>query len=463
MKCVKKIQFLCYFLILYAVSSKAQLTIKLGSIPSSTPETESIFVAGNFNNWNPISSNHKFFKNQDSTWSVTFNPTINDLEFKFTRGSWAKVEGSSTGTYIPNRFFKYDGKPTTIVLHIAGWEDIKEQVSTASKNVSVLSDSFYMNSLNRYRRIWIYLPPDYDSSAKEYSVVYMHDGQNLFDKKTSFAGEWSIDETMDKRFKNNKSVSIVVGIDNGGSKRLDELSPWKNINYGGGEGDKYLDFIKYDLLPYINSKYRTKKEAKYTALIGSSMGGLISLYGGVKHNDTFGKIGALSSAFWFAREVYSYVNSFSDFNNLKIYMIAGGKEGGNQIGDMIEMKNLLISKGFIEGVTLKAVDHPEEKHNEAYWEKEFDNVYSWLFDETSSTEEDTLLKSNYFYIDSQSIIYGGEKCTNCSVMITDLSGKIIVNESLLQSRWHVGNGTFFIILKDADGKEIAKQKLISIK
>lgn len=460
MKLNHLIFFCCLFIIL---KGNAQLTIKLNSIPASTPENESIFLAGNFNTWNPMSASHKFVKDENNVLTLTFNTNLKDLEFKFTRGAWNKVEGSDKGSFIPNRTYKYDGKATSIALDIAGWEDIKEQASTASENVSVISDSFYMPSLNRYRRIWIYLPTDYDSSTKEYSVVYMHDGQNLFDKKTSFAGEWGIDETMDKRHNSSKPVSIVVGIDNGGSKRLDELSPWKNINYGGGEGDEYIDFIKFDLKPFIDNKYRTKKDSKNTALIGSSMGGLISMYGGVKYSDTFGKIGALSSAFWFARDIYTYVNANVTSKNLKIYMIAGGKEGGNQIGDMYEMKNLLLDKGFEVGINIVALDHPEEGHNEAYWQKEFDNVYSWLFEETVNSDDKIISNNKYFFGDGQFVVYNGDPCNNCSVIISEVNGKILVNQTMDQSKWYVGSGTFFISLKTAEGKEIVKQKLMLLK
>src|SRR5690606_33431334 len=132
------------------------------------------------------------------------------------------------------------------------------------------------------------LPPDYETSTKKYPVLYMQDGQNLFDNKTAYSGEWQIDETLNKLFSEGDYGAIVIGIDNGGEKRIDEYTPWNNPKYGGGEGDLYMQFIAETLKPYVDSHYRTRPEKEYNALIGSSLGALISNYGGVKYRETFG-------------------------------------------------------------------------------------------------------------------------------------------------------------------------------
>ncbi|HRO72156.1 MAG TPA: alpha/beta hydrolase-fold protein, partial [Saprospiraceae bacterium] len=173
---------------------------------------------------------------------------------------------------IPNRKFTYNGTPSTIDLTISGWEGSSNVNSTASDQVSILTDSFYIPQLNRYRRIWLYLAKNYTTSTLSFPVLYMHDGQNLFDKKTSFAGEWQVDEALDSLDKSGYNVAIVVGIDNDGGKRLDEYSPWLNSKYGGGEGDKYIDFIAQTLKPYIDRNYRTIPDADHTGIMGSSMG-----------------------------------------------------------------------------------------------------------------------------------------------------------------------------------------------
>ena len=139
--------------------------------------------------------------------------------------------------------------------------DVYSQLTTKPRYSTFEIDA---PQLNCKRKIWIYLPLDYDKSTKKYPVIYMHDGQNLFDAKTSYAGEWNVDETLDSI----KAKVIVVGIENGGDKRMDELTPFKNEKHGGGNADKYLDFLVKTLKPHIDKNYRTKTSAKTLAFLG---------------------------------------------------------------------------------------------------------------------------------------------------------------------------------------------------
>ena len=146
----------------------------------------------------------------------------------------------------------------------------------------------------------------------------MHDGQNLFDSSMSYSGEWSVDETLNKLYSEKNLKLIVVGIDNGESKRLDEYSPWKNKKYGGGEGEAYTKFIVETLKPYIDDNYKTLKDKNNTAIIGSSMGGLVSHYAGLKYPKVFGKIGVFSPAFWFAPEVTEFSKTHGNIKDTQI-------------------------------------------------------------------------------------------------------------------------------------------------
>ena len=129
------------------------------------------------------------------------------------------------------------------------------QETTASAQVSTFE--LEAPQLKTTKKIWVYLPKNYKTSEKKYPVIYMHDAQNLFDKNTSFAGEWNVDETLDSL----KTQAIVIGIENGNEKRLDELTPFPNEKYGGGKADDYLDFIVNTLKPYVDKNYRTKQSA----------------------------------------------------------------------------------------------------------------------------------------------------------------------------------------------------------
>ena len=146
------------------------------------------------------------------------------------------------------------------------------QESTASKQVSTFT--IEAPQLKTAKKIWVYLPKNYLVSKKKYSVIYMHDAQNLFDAKTSYSGEWNVDEKLDSL---NAQV-IVIGIEHGNDKRLEELTPYKNEKYGGGKATDYLEFIVKTLKPKIDKTYRTKPEKKNTTIMGSSVGGLTSFY-----------------------------------------------------------------------------------------------------------------------------------------------------------------------------------------
>ena len=172
---------------------------------------------------------------------------------------------------------------------------LPEKVHTASFNVKVMDTAFFMPQLNRTRRIWIYLPPSYRATKIYYPVLYMHDGQNLFDNATSYSGEWGIDEYLDSIFTLGKKEVIVVGIDNGLSKRMNEYNPYSFRQYGKGEGDEYVDFLVKNLKPFIDKHYRTLPGKKDTYIAGSSMGGLISLYAVLKYPAVFGGAGIFSS------------------------------------------------------------------------------------------------------------------------------------------------------------------------
>lgn len=253
--------------------------------------------------------------------------------------------------------------------------------STASENVSIIEKEFFIPHLNeKSHKIWVYLPPNYDSSAKSFPVIYMHDAQNLFDAKTSFIGEWGVDETLNELFEKTKKGFIVIGVENAGEERINEYTPWSHEKYGGGKGLMYIDFIVNTLKPYIDQNYRTKAQQKYTALIGSSLGGLISYYGGLKYPNIFGKIGALSTSFWFSSEVENFTKSNGNINNVKLYLLVGEKEGedGFMAEDTQKMKKLLLETGF-KSKNLISKINPEGEHNETFWSSEFLEVITWLY------------------------------------------------------------------------------------
>jgi predicted alpha/beta superfamily hydrolase len=248
------------------------------------------------------------------------------------------------------------------------------QQSTASKQVSTFT--IEAPQLNTTKKIWMYLPKNYDATKKKYPVIYMHDAQNLFDAKTSFVGEWNVDEKLDSL---NAQV-IVVGIEHGGEKRMSELTPYKHPKYGGGDADNYLDFIVKTLKPEIDAKYRTKTNEKNTGIMGSSLGGLVSYYAILKYPDVFGKAGIFSPSFWFNRkEIIEFTNTIPKLKT-KIYFLCGDNEGdADMITDLNQIDNLISEKRCeCKNLTKKTIVKGGQ-HNEKLWLDGFVDAYFWLF------------------------------------------------------------------------------------
>ena len=244
--------------------------------------------------------------------------------------------------------------------------------STASKNVSTFT--IEAPQLKTTKKIWIYLPEGYSTAVKKkYSVIYMHDAQNLFDAKTSYVGEWNVDEKLDSL----KAPVIVVGVEHGNDKRIDELTPFKNEKYGGGNADNYLDFIVKTLKPYIDKNYRTKTKAKNTTIMGSSLGGLVSYYAILKYPEVFGNAGVFSPSFWFSNDIYTYTEQ-APKNKTRIYFLCGDKESDDMVAEMKKMETLLDrNRCYCLHLTKSKIVKGGE-HNEKLWRDNFVNAVLWL-------------------------------------------------------------------------------------
>lgn len=369
-------------LILFIVTSfivKAQLTIIIESVPESTPTDADIYFAGNINGWSPGDEAYKLTKPAENIWELIL-PAMDEgteIQFKFTRGSWETVEKGANGEEIGDRTFTF-GNGDTINPIILNWADGSSGGSTASENVSIMSEDFYMPQLDRNRRIWIYLPPDYSITAKLYPVLYMHDGQNLFDTETSYAGEWEVDETLDELYNQSFNVPIIIGIDNEGTERINEYTPWANAQYGGGDGDKYVEFIVETLKPYVDENYRTLTDRENTAIMGSSLGGLISHYAALKYQDVFSKAGLFSPSYWFSDSVWIFTDNHPKQFDMRIYQMIGGDEGGQNVDNLSVMEDHLLNNGFDANELYKKTI-PNGSHNEALWRGDFEAAYKWLF------------------------------------------------------------------------------------
>jgi predicted alpha/beta superfamily hydrolase len=251
---------------------------------------------------------------------------------------------------------------------MAQWEDYTAHEHADDLNHGRLKILRELHSpeLGNERDILVYLPPSYETSARRYPVIYMHDGQNLFDPRTSFAGEWDVDATLDQASQEGLEA-IVVGIPNMGAERANEYSPFDDRRHGPGKGDGYLNFITDTIKPIIDADFRTEPAREQTGIAGSSMGGLISLYAFFKRSDAFGFAGVMSPALWFGkRGIFDYLDRATHVTG-KIYLDVGTREGKEELNDVARLRDRLTTMGYKIGRDLLYVVDRGAGHNEAAW------------------------------------------------------------------------------------------------
>ncbi len=244
--------------------------------------------------------------------------------------------------------------------------------------VVILTDMFSIPELNTSRTIRIYLPPSYEESNDSYPVLYMHDGQNLFEDSTSFAGEWGVDEALNELSKSQNLNLIVVGIDNGGENRIHELTAWDHPRYGKAEGKAYMEFLVDVVKPYVDENYRTKSDRLNTAIMGSSLGGLISHYAIYEYSEVFSKAGIFSPSYWWGEGPFDQVREIGLPADTRLNFLVGGKEGEGMVSQMDEMVEMILAKGHPAEQVISKVN-PKGEHNEKLWRSELKEVVIWLF------------------------------------------------------------------------------------
>jgi predicted alpha/beta superfamily hydrolase len=220
--------------------------------------------------------------------------------------------------------------------------------------------------LDNTRDLLVYLPPSYDDGDRRYPVIYMHDGQNLFDPATSFAGEWAVDQTLEAASDDGLEV-IVVAIPNMGAERTNEYSPFLDEKAGGGRGELYLRFLTETVKPLVDADFRTLADREHTGIAGSSMGGLISLYAFFRYRHSFGFAGVMSPALWFADHAVLEWVQRQPFAGGRIYIDVGMREGQKTLDDVLRLRDVLQGKGYRNLHDLLCVVDTAGDHSERAW------------------------------------------------------------------------------------------------
>ncbi|UOQ83750.1 alpha/beta hydrolase [Gracilibacillus salinarum] len=267
------------------------------------------------------------------------------------------------------------------------WEKVfnDSAIHTITGDVRVI-EAFPIPQLQTERRVWIYLPRSYKEGTRRYRVLYMHDGQNVFDQATSWGTEWGVDETLEQMAIDEPALeTIVVAIDNGGDQRNNEYNFTINEEYGfGGKGAAYAEFLAETLKPYIDSHYRTLPEPEHTMISGSSFGAYISLYTAIRYPDQFDRVGGISFVMWQDNgAIIQLIEQSVISPTLRIFLSIGGEETDNPEFNRVayehvaQVKETLITAGlaesrirfdFIQGGT----------HHESTWAPLFHDAHRWL-------------------------------------------------------------------------------------
>ena len=246
------------------------------------------------------------------------------------------------------------------------------------------------------REIVVYLPPSLaargvgaggEDRGRRYPVVYFHDGQNVFDARTSFVGEWQADETLEL-LAGEGLEAIAVAIPNDGDRRMDEYNPWRQHNIFakgrrivGGKGDEYLEWLVGSVKPLIDRSFPTRTEREATGVVGSSMGGLISLYALIAHPQVFGLAGVMSpSVRWNDFGILRLIEE-APLPRPRIHVDMGGREWRGMMPDARRVRDALIARGWREGRDLQYVEEPYGRHNEGAWARRLPDALRFLLAE----------------------------------------------------------------------------------
>ncbi|MFV8360734.1 alpha/beta hydrolase [Flavobacterium sp. LS1P3] len=338
-----------------------------------------VYISGNFNNWRTQVKEFMMEKIGNNLYHYKFSHDFDypvELLYKFTKGDWSEVEIDSHGNRTENR--------STLVHtgiqkeHVARWrKNWLPFKQSFLPQVQLISDEFQIPQLNKTRKIWALLPHDYDNSSENYPVMYLQDAQNLFNESAEF-GNWEIDKKLAVMSEYKIGKIIIIAIEHAEEDRIKEYNVGKTV-LGKGQGKKYIRFVTDTLKPFVDSNFRTKKEREFTGIGGSSMGGLVSIFSGLRNPEVYGKLMIFSPSLWVVPELKIDTKKANNADT-KIYLYAGGDESKTMIEHTESFKDNLISSEFVKDKSnINLSINRQGKHSETYWSDEFPKAIEWLF------------------------------------------------------------------------------------
>lgn len=358
------------------LKSKEGLIIHLST---QYDDDEPIYMTGNFNAWKVADPRYRFQQITQKKYQLKIpagQVLTFPLEFKFIKGGWDQEELDESGNRIDNRVLE---KPIDkLNVFVPLWERAnKTYDSDLLPKIVIISNHFEIPQLIKTRRITALLPHDYyENTEKRYPVLYLQDGQNLFDDYAPY-GSWGVDKRLAQLSAQGFGDIIIVAIDHGKEERIAEFTPsLKNATLKKSDGKKYIRFLADTLKPHIDKNFRTLTGPEHTGIGGSSMGGLISIYAGMTYPEVYSKLMIFSPSLWVMSKMeFGHLHDLEE-TQTKIYLYAGGKESKNMVSNVRRFEKAATTR---PNVNYKLSFDPEGVHSEYHWGVEFPKAIKWLF------------------------------------------------------------------------------------
>jgi len=341
------------------------------SLADFSTEKGAVYLTGNFNGWKPADSRYQLSPVGENHYNIEIPLTIiphGSLDYKYTRGDWSAVELNSSGKHSPNR--KWESGMDSPNDTVTKWlKDDDLNYATYYPVIEDLSAIFKVPEPIKTRRISILLPWNYHHTTERYSIVYLQDGQNLFQDKSPF-GNWHIDRKLARLAAQKNKGVIILAVDHTHQNRIAEYTPPHIPDLAEAYGKDYIEFLKNEIIPYVNKNYRTIGDARHTVIGGSSMGGLISLYAHIAFPQVFGKALIFSPSLWLIPNIFEWLrNNSSNRMETMTYIYCGGKESEEMVQHIFSLYQGLRDINLKNEIVMKI--NSQGEHHESFWGEAF--------------------------------------------------------------------------------------------
>lgn len=340
-----------------------------------------VFLVGSFNNWDLRKGAIACHRVRPGVYRCFLPRVVQGafpLEYKYLKGSWDDIELDAFGNFTENRQVQAPVKE--VQDHVPNWlKNGRIYEERYLPGIEIISEEFEIPQLIKTRRIAAILPHDYHRSDKSYPVLYLQDGQNLFDEFAPF-GTWGVDKRLALMARKKHHELIVIAIDHAEDQRIEEYTPSHETRLGVGDGKKYVRFLADTLKPFVDKHFRTLPGREHTGIGGSSMGALVSLYAGLLYPEVYSKLLVFSPSLWVDPDLLKKTPVFPDHVGMRTYLYAGVKEGTALISHTLRLKQRLEGlekEGMRFDINLSINQRGE--HSEKYWGREFYKAISWLY------------------------------------------------------------------------------------